>query len=308
MSKIWEHNGLYTFLLPYVKAAIRISFRRFRVTGIDPGGSDPRGSSAPRSIASLPADAPVIYVSNHCATLTDALVILYASPRTVGFGARADIFRKPRAAAILRWLRILPVARMRDGREAVASNVAVLAEATECIAHGVAFCLFPEGTHYPDAEVHPFKKGATRLAVESARTLGRTVYIIPVGLQYSDLYRYMSDVRVSFGAPMAVTGSENPTELASAAHDAVVELASGDDPRGSDPRGSSRPFRLLVAAICALICGIVASPLLIAEALLIRKLKDKAWSNTIRFCVSLFFWPLWPFHSLFYLAVNALKR
>lgn len=303
MSKIWEHNGLYAFLLPYVKAAIRLSFRRFRVTGIEPGES-----SLPRSIASLPDDAPVIYVSNHRATLTDALVILYASPRTVGFGARADIFRKPRVAAILRWLKILPVARMRDGRDAVASNVAVFAEATECISNGVAFCLFPEGTHYPDAEVHPFKKGAARLAVESAQSVGKTVYIVPIGLQYSDIYRFMSDISVNFGAPIAVTGNENPVELAAATHDAVAALTSGNEPGGSDPRGSFRPFRLLVAVICALACGIVASPLLIAEALLIRKLKDKAWSNTIRFGVSLFFFPLWPFHSLFYLAVNALSR
>lgn len=303
MSKIWEHNGLYAFLLPYVKAAIRLSFRRFRVTGIEHGGS-----SLPHSIASLPADAPVIYVSNHRATLTDALVILYASPRTVGFGARADIFRKPRTAAILRWLKILPVARMRDGRDAVASNVAVFAEATECISNGVAFCLFPEGTHYPDAEVHPFKKGAARLAVESAQAIDKTVYIVPIGLQYSDIYRFMSDISVNFGAPMAVTGNENPVELAAATHDAVAALASGNEPGGSDPRGSFRPFRLLVAAVCALVCGIVASPLLIAEALLIRRLKDKAWSNTIRFGVSLIFFPLWPFHSLFYLAINALSR
>lgn len=294
MSKIWKHSGLYDFLLPYVKAGIRSSYRRFNVTGAD----------------NVPSDGPVIYVANHSATLMDALVILYSSPRTVGFGARADIFRKPRTAAVLHWLKILPMARMRDGREAVASNTIVFSEVTECISKGVAFCLYPEGTHYPDAEVHPFKKGAARIAVESAQTLERTIYIVPVGLVYSNIFHFMADCSVNYGKPIEVNGDENINELTQMAREAVTELVQDNampDP-AQNSRGPIHWLALLMPAPVLILCALAASPLLIAETLLIHRMKDKAWSNTVRFAVSLLFFPLWPFHRLFHLILNFYRK
>ena len=43
-----------------------------------------------------------MYAPNHCAALLDPLMILLLKKEPVAFGARFDIFRNPKMAAILR--------------------------------------------------------------------------------------------------------------------------------------------------------------------------------------------------------------
>ena len=90
MSKIWEKDRLYSVLRPYVDACTKYSYNKAHVRG------------------SLPEDGAVIIAPNHTSTLMDALVILRSRKAPTVFGARADIFAKPLAARILRFLRILP--------------------------------------------------------------------------------------------------------------------------------------------------------------------------------------------------------
>ena len=76
----------------------------------------------------LPSDGAVIISPNHTNTLMDALVILQSRRDRTVFAARADIFRKPRIAAILRFLKILPMARSRDTVEEIAHTREILRE------------------------------------------------------------------------------------------------------------------------------------------------------------------------------------
>ena len=65
--------------------------------------------------------------------------------------------------------------------------------------------------------------------------------------------------------------------------------------------------RILLGLICLPIfaaCAVASSPILILTAIFLRKVKDKAWNNTVRFACSLLFFVLWPFHSLFYILLN----
>jgi 1-acyl-sn-glycerol-3-phosphate acyltransferase len=239
--------------------------------------------------------------------MMDPLVLLYAFKGASAFGARADIFRKPKANKALRWLRIVPLARERDGMSAVSGNQQIFEEIVECLDHGTPFCLYVEGTHRPQREIQrPIKKGVFRLAELAEQETGKKIYIVPVGLTYGDFFRYMKPVKVRFGEPLPL---DDVRDMDSRARlemlgDRIQALVDQEVPERN--HGLIVPRALLAILTLPLFaaCAVLSSPILILTAIFLRKVKDKAWNNTIRFACSLIFFVLWPFHSLFYILLN----
>lgn len=188
---IQDDDRTYTFLLPAVKRAVRRCFRQFHVSGWE----------------KVPQDGSVIFVTNHTCALMDPLVMLLAEGHKVVFMARADMFRRPAVARILRWLRILPIYRIRDGVSAVKSNDKAIAEAVGVLRDRCPLCLYPEGTHRPKHSLLPLGKGVFHIALEAVRELGDAwpVYIVPAGIEYSDYFRFRPDVELQIGDPINVT-------------------------------------------------------------------------------------------------------
>ena len=160
MHKLWEKSTGYNLLWAYSYACIWRSYSSIKVEGRE----------------NYPKDGAVIFASNHCCTMMDPLVLLYAFKGASAFGARADIFRKPKANKALRWLRIVPLARERDGMSAVSGNQQIFEEIVESLDHGMPFCLYVEGTHRPQRELQrPIKKGVFRLAELAEQETGKKI-------------------------------------------------------------------------------------------------------------------------------------
>ena len=290
MHKLWEKSTAYNVFKAYVDLCTRTSFRKFRIEGKE----------------NIPYGVPVIFASNHRAALMDPLVLLVKGKDPISYGCRADLFRKPWANKALRWLRIVPLARERDGMKAVAGNAETFNEVTECLLHGVPFCLYVEGTHFPDREMHPVKKGVFRIAEQTAENTGDPVYIVPVGLDYESFHDFMRDCTVRFGEPICTSDLKglSSIEMCELLRGRVRELFSAEEP--SRKRGNI-VLRILLGAVLSpifAVCFAASSPILLVTWLLTRKLEDKAWMNTIRFACRLPLIVLWPFHSLFYLLKN----
>ena len=291
MHKLWEKSTGYNLLWAYSYACIWRSYSSIKVEGRE----------------NYPKDGAVIFASNHCCTMMDPLVLLYAFRGVSAFGARADIFRKPKANKALRWLRIVPLARERDGMSAVSGNQQIFEEIVECLDHGTPFCLYVEGTHRPQREIQrPIKKGVFRLAELAEQETGKKIYIVPVGLTYGDFFRYMKPVKVRFGEPLPL---DDVRDMDSRARlemlgDRIQALVDQEVPERN--HGLIVPRALLAILTLPLFaaCAVLSSPILILTAIFLRKVKDKAWNNTIRFACSLIFFVLWPFHSLFYVLLN----
>ncbi len=155
----------------------------------------------------VPTDGAVIMAPNHCNTLMDALVVLQDRWEGTLFGARADVFRKPILNKFLRFLRILPIPRVRDGLQEVLHNRETMDEVVECLDHGMRYAMFAEGTHRPMHSLLPLKKGITRTALLANERFGdsKPVYIVPMGLEYEDYYRLQTPLRIRYGKPINVT-------------------------------------------------------------------------------------------------------
>ena len=191
MGKIQDDNRLYSFLRPYVDHHTFRGFRKFQIIG---KGNIPQGAC--------------VFGSNHCNTLMDAMVILATSHQKKVFIARGDIFQNPKTAKILRWLRILPIFRIRDGIGAVRDkNGDTMDQAIDVMHDEVPLYLFPEATHRTKHSLRPLSKGIFHIALDANRQFGneKPVYIVPVGLEYGDYFRYRSTIVINYGEPINVT-------------------------------------------------------------------------------------------------------
>lgn len=191
MGQIQDRNKLYDFLRPFVDWMFRRSYRRCRYLGKE----------------NIPTDGAVIFAPNHTNALCDAMAILGIDHSRKVFVARADIFRKPKQAKILNWLKIMPIRRMRDGVDEVKNNDETIDKAVETLHDGVPFCILPEGTHRPMHSLLPLSKGIFRIALRANDAFGeeKPVYIMPVGLEYGDYYHLWDDLTINIGKPINVT-------------------------------------------------------------------------------------------------------
>lgn len=293
MTKIWKNSLSYTILRRYVDWCTSTSYSSLTVRGKE----------------NIPADGAVILAPNHCNTLMDALVVLQADRGPFGYGARADIFRKPEVANILRWLKILPLARARDGREAVEGNEEIFDEVVESLDHNLPFCMFSEGTHRTKHSLLPLKKGIWRIATRAAGRLDKPVYVVPVGIDYDDYFSYMKKARVTFGKPIRVYEDTDRNELLGTLHDRIAELITyfPDDEnyehnwaewkKAHTPHYTplQRVARIILAVLSLplfLVFTVICSPMWITASILGSKFKDKAWMNTVRYVTKFAFIPL----------------
>ena len=190
-KKIYDRNLGYSLLRPLVDWCTKRSYRKLEVRGEE----------------NLPADGAILLAPNHCNTLMDALVMLQAHKGPTVFGARADMFKRPLIARIMFFLRILPMVRQRDGLRNVLKNHESFDTIVETLEHGVRFCMFPEGRHRAARSLLPLGKGITRAAVAANNRFGseRPVYIVPVGIEYGDYFRYRSTCLITYGKAINVT-------------------------------------------------------------------------------------------------------
>lgn len=191
MKKTYEKDWRYFALKSWCDATVRSLFSK-----IDSEGWE-----------NVPTDGAVIMAPNHCNTLMDALVVLQDRKDATLFGARADVFRKPILNKFLRFLRILPIPRVRDGLQEVLHNRETMDEVVECLGHGMRYAMFAEGTHRPMHSLLPLKKGITRTALLANERFGgsKPVYIVPMGLEYEDYYRLQTSLKIRYGKPINVT-------------------------------------------------------------------------------------------------------
>lgn len=190
-KKIYEKNLGYSLLRPIVDWCTRYSYRKVEVRGEE----------------NIPTDGPVLLAANHCNTLMDALVVLRSYKGSTVFGARADMFNNKLIARIMFFLRILPMVRQRDGLRNVLKNVETQDIIVETLENDVRFCMFPEGRHRPEKSLLPLGKGIFRAALAANAKFGESkpIYIVPVGIEYGDFFRYRSTSLVTYGKPLNVT-------------------------------------------------------------------------------------------------------
>src|SRR5215475_8408383 len=152
----------------------------------------------------VPADGPVLFVSNHPNSLTDSFVIGASVPRKVNFIGTVQLFSIKPVKWLLTQCGVIPINRVKDNPRAMRGVADTFEAVYKVLERGEAVGIFPEGVTYDDSALKEVKSGAARMALELENRHGGKLglRIGPVGLTYSAKELYRSDVLANFGEPI----------------------------------------------------------------------------------------------------------
>ena len=155
----------------------------------------------------VPQDEIIIFALNHQNTLVDALALLATVKKQPVFMARADIFNTKIINNILTFLKILPIYRIRDGKESLRNNDAIFLKTVDVLKNKNGLVILPEGSHLGIRRLRTLKKGISRIALqaEESNDYKLNIKIIPVGLDYSNYINFRSKLFVYFGEAIHVS-------------------------------------------------------------------------------------------------------
>lgn len=154
----------------------------------------------------IPKDKPILFTPNHQNALMDPMAILLNTNIQPVWLARADIFKNKTLAAVLRFMKIMPVYRMRDGKENLGKNDETFSMSVKVLQSNKALALFPEGAHTGRRQMIAHKKAAPRIVfmAEEMTKENLDIQIIPSGLYYSHYWKFDRTLIVNFGTPIPV--------------------------------------------------------------------------------------------------------
>lgn len=194
-KNLYKFSKLWAFSSIYVTALHNLFYKNIIVEGLE----------------NIPKNGPIIFAPNHQNALMDPLAVLFTSKKQIVFLARADIFKNRFIAKFLTFLKILPVFRIRDGKENLTNNDFTFNVAVKVLESGQNVGLFPEARHTDKRRLLNFKKGIPRLAflAEEKNDFNLNIKIIPVGIYYSKYNKMRSILHVRYGKPINVSDFKN---------------------------------------------------------------------------------------------------
>lgn len=182
---------IYAFLKLLFKATVRLFFRNYEV----------------KEAQQIPAQGPLLVVSNHPSTFMDPIVIATTVSREVHFIAKAEAFKTRIAKRLLPLFNMIPVYRKQDDPSLMHKNQDTFIRVFELLERNGCVLIFPEGVSLSDRKLKEIKTGAARMAlgVEARNNFTLGVKILPVGLTYTDQHRFQSDLLVRIGDPISTS-------------------------------------------------------------------------------------------------------
>lgn len=181
---------LYLVLKIYVALSVRFYFSSVKVYGKE----------------NLKGNGPFLFVSNHQNAFMDGLLIVIVNSFPVHFLIRADIFKTAFARTMLKFLKLMPVYRIRDGYSSLGKNQEQFNECIRLFQKKESVLVFPEGNHGSTRKLRPLSKGFTRIAFEAYRQHPEmNLQVIPVGINYASHKAFNKKVSIHYGEAIPVS-------------------------------------------------------------------------------------------------------
>jgi 1-acyl-sn-glycerol-3-phosphate acyltransferase len=206
MIQDWFNAGVRAF----VRTALWVYYKDIQVHGRE----------------NLKKDKPLMVLANHQNGLIDPLVIGTYSGLYPYYLARADVFNHALIHRMLRYLRMMPIYRLRDGRDFAQKNEGIYQRCAQIIQKNNSLLLFPEGGHGRNRKVRPLKNGFIHIL---SKTLAQNpeidVWIQPMGVNYTNLTEFPDRVRLYIAPAIRVKDfwqdGEDQTLLKQAVFDSI---------------------------------------------------------------------------------------
>ncbi|MFH6602015.1 lysophospholipid acyltransferase family protein [Maribacter algicola] len=179
----------YNLVKIWIRTSLHLFFGKIKVSGL----------------GHVPKDRPVLFLPNHQSALLDVLLIAVDCNRKPYFLTRSDIFKSKVLIAVFDFFQMIPIYRIRDGRDSLKNNNVIFERCAELLGQGEAILMFPEANHNLRRRVRPLSKGFTRIlfaALEKHPDLD--IRLVPVGLNYRNAEIFSDRVAIYFGENIAL--------------------------------------------------------------------------------------------------------
>lgn len=175
---------IYSFIKIFIKIALQLFCKKIHITGKE----------------HLQGNGPTLILANHPNSFLDGILIAAFAKHPVHFLARGDAFRKPLHKQLLSLLNLIPVHRLREGREHLELNYETFDRCKEILSNDGIVLLFIEGVCVNKNELQPFRKGAARIAFENKAF--PNFQIIPAGLAFNSFSEFGKTVNLQVLPPI----------------------------------------------------------------------------------------------------------
>jgi 1-acyl-sn-glycerol-3-phosphate acyltransferase len=213
--KRWSKG--YEALRVYVRFAFWLTHKRIVIVGRE----------------NIPKGKPIIFAANHQNALMDPLALVCTNPLQTLWLARADIFKSKMTRPILKFMKMIPIYRIRDGKENLSNNEQVFNQVTQVLEDQQSVALFPEAAHSGKRQMLPHKKAIPRIALEAEakNNFNLGLVIVPVGIYYDHYWKFNRTLIVQYGKAIEIDGfkdqyTENPQNAMLSLRDIIHERLS----------------------------------------------------------------------------------
>ena len=191
-------NIIYDLVKLYIKTGLRTYYKKIEIVGLE----------------NVPKNKPVLFLPNHQSALMDVLLIAVDCNRKPYFLTRSDVFGKPLLNYIFNYFQMIPVYRMRDGRNTLSKNDLIFNNCADILNAGESIVMFPEANHNLKRRVRPLSKGFTRILFRAMeRNPDLDIQIVPVGLNYKDATSFPDSVAICYGEAVPLKSMYKKTDL-----------------------------------------------------------------------------------------------
>lgn len=142
----------------------------------------------------------MLIVANHPNSFLDAVLIGAFFKEEVHFLARGDAFKNNTHRILLKFLNMIPIYRLREGKENLHLNEYAFYESKRILESGGIVLIFIEGICLNTNEIQPFKKGAARIAYRSKPQ--QPLKVLPIALAYDSFTQFGKTVLLNAGNPI----------------------------------------------------------------------------------------------------------
>ena len=159
----------------------------------------------------LAKKGPILLVANHPDSFLDAIILGAYYKRKLHYLARGDVFQKPLFGYLLRKIGMIPIHRIREGKEHLHRNSSTFQESVEILNNGGVVLIFIEGICLNNHVIQPFKKGATRI-LEATHAIGTFPLIHIASLGYNSFTAFGKIVNIHIESLEWNHAIENPKD------------------------------------------------------------------------------------------------
>ena len=176
---------VYPFLKIYARLAIKIYCQRIIIN--QPG--------------ILKTTGPLLIAANHPNSFLDGVILTTLFDNQIYSLARGDVFQHKFINKVLRWMKLLPVYRTREGVQNLEHNYTTFDACQKVFEQKGIVLIFSEGHCENEWHLRPLKKGTARLATTAWQN-NIPLTVLPLGINYSSFKKFGKEVHLNFGKPI----------------------------------------------------------------------------------------------------------